>query len=463
MFFNKFKINIYLNELVKKYNNFSKNELENINFYIKTAGRIIYKRIIGKLTFLIIKELNELLQIYISFSDIENKYYIYQKKYINIGDIIGVEGNLFRTKNNVLSIKCKKILVLSKSYKFMPDKYHGISNYEVSYKKRYLDLIYNNSISTFIIRSKIINEIRNFLIKKKFIEVETPILQNIPGGANAKPFITKTNLSNKNIYLRISPELYLKKLLIGGFNKIFEINKNFRNEGISKFHNPEFSMIEIYITYVKYEYLIKLIQNLFKYISKKIFNKYIIYYDNIEINFNNSFEIYTMKESISKYNNIDIKKLNNINECIKILNKLNIKVINNNNINNIHLEIFKKTVEKKLIYPTFITEYPIEDSPLSKRNDKKQNIADRFELFINGSEIGNGFSELNDPYDQSLRFLKQFNEDNNKKYNFDYIDALEYGLPPCAGLGLGIDRIVMLFTNKKSIRDVILFPNIHYK
>ncbi|MCM0158305.1 lysine--tRNA ligase [endosymbiont of Metamasius hemipterus] len=454
---------MYLNELVKKYNNFSKNELENINFYIKTAGRIIYKRIIGKLTFLIIKELNELLQIYISFSDIENKYYIYQKKYINIGDIIGVEGNLFRTKNNVLSIKCKKILVLSKSYKFMPDKYHGISNYEVSYKKRYLDLIYNNSISTFIIRSKIINEIRNFLIKKKFIEVETPILQNIPGGANAKPFITKTNLSNKNIYLRISPELYLKKLLIGGFNKIFEINKNFRNEGISKFHNPEFSMIEIYITYVKYEYLIKLIQNLFKYISKKIFNKYIIYYDNIEINFNNSFEIYTMKESISKYNNIDIKKLNNINECIKILNKLNIKVINNNNINNIHLEIFKKTVEKKLIYPTFITEYPIEDSPLSKRNDKKQNIADRFELFINGSEIGNGFSELNDPYDQSLRFLKQFNEDNNKKYNFDYIDALEYGLPPCAGLGLGIDRIVMLFTNKKSIRDVILFPNIHYK
>ncbi|BBA84967.1 lysine--tRNA ligase [Candidatus Nardonella dryophthoridicola] len=454
---NNFKINIYLNEIKEKKISYI------INKYIKTAGRILYKRNFGKLVFLKIYDFNEYIQIYINKSFIPNIYFE-KIKNINIGDIVGVEGFLFYTKTNELSIKCKKIILITKTLKIFPDKFHKIVNNKIIYRKRYLDLICNiNSKNIFIVRHKIINEIRNFLIKKKFIEVETPILQNIPDGADAKPFETKLNFSEKKLYLRISPELYLKKLIVGGFNKIFEINKNFRNEGISNIHNPEFTMIELYSSYVRYNKLILLIQYLFKYIVKKIFNKKKIVYKDIEIDFNIPFKKISMKKSIYIYNKKlfnSIKDLNSKKKCIKILQNVTKKEYKNFNIREIHYELFKNIVEKKIKYPTFITNYPIEISPLSKK--KSKNIAERFELFIYGIEICNGFSELNDPLDQSNRFINQISKNKDKMYNYEYIESLEYGLPPCSGLGIGIDRLIMLLTNSDNIKNVILFPNLYY-
>ncbi|BBA85162.1 lysine-tRNA ligase [endosymbiont of Sipalinus gigas] len=453
--------------LISKYKDKSKEILKIINLTVNVSGRIIYRRKIGKLTFIKIQDINESIQIYISVSEINHKEYVYQDKLLDIGDIIWIKGILFRTKTDELSIKAKKIILLVKCLKSLPDKFHGLKKNEILYKKRYLDLISNKeSRYIFLKRFEIINEIRIFLIKKKFIEVETPILQSIPGGADARPFCTKINFSKKKLYLRISPELYLKKLIIGGFNKIFEISKNFRNEGISKNHNPEFTMIELYMSYSKYDHLIKLIQDLFKYLCKKIFNKYTIKYKNNIIDFSKSFNKLDLIESICIFTNISKKNINNINTCIEFAKSIGLNIcndINNISLGKIQLEIFKKCVENKLINPTFILNYPIEVSPLSRRKNSNKKIADRFELFICGVEIGNGFSELNDSEDQLNRFKDQLKYKKNKKYDFNYIEALEYGLPPTAGLGLGIDRIIMLLTNSDDIKDVILFPTIHYK
>ncbi|QCI27274.1 lysine--tRNA ligase [Buchnera aphidicola] len=464
---NNFKSNITIKKINKKYINYTKEELLKININFNITGRIIKQRIMGKASFIIIRELLEEIQIYVTEKKISSEFYNNEFKKWDIGDIVAVQGKIFKTKTEQLSIYCSVIILLSKSLRPLPEKFHGLHNQEIRYRKRYLDLLSNKNImKNFIIRSKILNIIRNFMNHNKFIEVETPMMQNIPGGANAKPFITHHNSLNINMYLRISPELYLKRLIIGGFTKIYEINRNFRNEGISKKHNPEFTMMELYIAYANYKDLMKFIIKLIKNITKKINKNYQIKYQEYIFDINKPFKILTMKNAILYYNkNIKKNELNNINKIKKITQLYNIPIKKKWTIEKIIVKIFKETTENKLIQPTFITEFPTEVSPLARKKNNNKKIVERFEFFIGGMEIGNGFSELNDPKDQKKRFLKQTNNKNQLKnkisfYDSEYIEALEYGMPPTAGLGIGIDRLIMIMTNQKNIKDVILFPTL---
>ncbi|WP_343188108.1 lysine--tRNA ligase [Buchnera aphidicola (Ceratoglyphina bambusae)] len=462
---NNFTPDIKCKEIKEKYNIYTREQLKKKNINKKVCGRIINIRIMGKASFCILKDFSGKIQIYISKKNIKKKFYDNHFKKWDLGDIIGVYGKIFKTNTKEITIKCKKLKLLNKIFRPIPNRFYGLIDKEKCYRRRHLDLISNEaSIKKFVIRSKIIFFIRKFFHQKKFIEVETPIIQNIPGGASAKPFITYYNSFKKNMYLRISPELYLKKLIIGGFEKIFEINKSFRNEGISKKHNPEFTMIEAYSAYSNYEYMMKLIENLFKYILKKIQKNYVIKYKNLKINFKKKFNIITMNKSILKFNK-DIKNsdIKDIKKLKKIAQKKKLIIKKKWNLEKLKVKIFEQTVEKNIIYPTFITHYPVETSPLAKRMKKKKYLTERFELFISGMEISNGFSELNNPIDQKKRFKKQIKNKKKNKNNFydkEYINALEYGLPPTSGIGIGIDRIIMLLTNSKNIRDVILFPTL---
>ncbi|QJC38537.1 lysine--tRNA ligase [Enterobacteriaceae endosymbiont of Donacia fulgens] len=465
VFPNNFKISISLHEIYKKYNHkniFSEKKIFNI------AGRIVNLRIMGKASFINIQDYTGKIQIYISQNKVSQKIYKNFLKKYDLGDIIGIIGYIFKTKTNILSIFCQKIYLLTKAIRPLPDKYHGLQDKEIKYRKRYLDLIVNKKTRyIFKKRSQIILNIRNFMNKQGFIEVETPMMHNIPGGALARPFITYHNTYNKNIYLRIAPELYLKRLIIGGLNKIFEINRNFRNEGISTKHNPEFTMMELYITYSNYKDLMIFFEKLFKKIYQIIFKNNLLKYNNYIFDLNKKFNKLTMKESIIYfYPNFSLENLEDSKKLIKIANLLNVKINQDWSKGKIIFEIFEEKIINKIIEPTFITEYPIEISPLSRNNDLNPSFTDRFEFFICGMEIANGFSELNDPEEQKKRFkeqqnIKNIHNDKNTYENFydqDYIEALEHGLPPTAGLGIGIDRLIMLFTDTKSIRDVILFP-----
>ncbi|CAL4323013.1 Lysine--tRNA ligase [Buchnera aphidicola (Chaitophorus populicola)] len=467
---NQFKKKHYFNEIYLKYNSKNRNELKNNTNKIQTAGRIIQKRIMGKAGFMRLQDSEGEIQIYAkknSFTSIKNNFNKF--KNLDLGDIIGIIGTIFKTRTHELTINCTKFILLTKALRSLPEKFHGLVDKNIRYRKRYLDFISNHNLKkNFQIRSQLISIIRNYMHKKKFLEVETPMLHNLPGGAIAKPFITHHNSLNKKMYLRIAPELYLKRLIVGGFEKIFEINRNFRNEGVSSRHNPEFTMMEIYLAYSNYKYLMKFLENLIKHLLKKIKKNYIIKYQKNTFNFKQPFSKLTMQESIVKFNNfIDPKDLKNFDQIKKIAKKLKLKIKNKWGIGKIITEIFEKTVEKKLIHPTFITEYPIEVSPLARQKNDKKNISDRFEFFIGGYEIGNGFSELNDPEEQKKRFKmqieqKKFKENKKIKYDKDYILALEHGMPPTAGLGIGIDRLTMIFTNQKNIKDVIMFPNMRF-
>ncbi|QCI23954.1 lysine--tRNA ligase [Buchnera aphidicola (Macrosiphoniella sanborni)] len=444
-------------------------ELKKLNIYVSVAGRMIQKRIMGKASFCTLQDIEGKIQIYVKEENITSKFYNDYFKKLDIGDILGVTGLLFKTKTGELSISCDSIKILSKALKPLPDKFHGLLNQEIRYRKRYLDLISNNQLyKIFQFRSNIIAEIRNFMIKKNFLEVETPMLQSIPGGANARPFITYHNEINASMYLRIAPELYLKKLIIGGFERIFELNRNFRNEGVSSRHNPEFTMMEAYIAYSNYQDMMELTESILKNITQSIFKKNKILFHKYEFDFSKPFHRLTMKNAILKFNkNIILSDLTDLKKIKLFAESIGIKIEKKWTIGHIENEIFEKTVEKKLIQPTFITQYPVEVSPLARRNNIDCNTTDRFELFIAGYEIANGFSELNDAEDQKNRFLKQINETNKKEnhnifYDEDYIEALKYGLPPTSGLGIGIDRLIMIFTNQNSIRDVILFPTLRY-
>lgn len=452
-------------ELNKQFGEKTKKELENIDLKISIAGRIINKRIMGKASFIILQDmLDSKIQLYITKNNIKDECYEKKIKKYNLGDIIGVYGTLFKTNTGELSIRCYKIIFLKNTLHPLPDKFHGLVDKELCYRNRYLDLIVNKkSCKIFKIRSQIISTLRKFMFKKKFLEVETPMLHPIPGGANAKPFVTYHKSLNLKMYLRISPELYLKRLIIGGFEKIFEINRSFRNEGISSYHNPEFTMMELYMAYSNYKDLIPLIEELFLVVTKKVLGNSIIYYKNQKINFSKPFKKMTMQEAILKYyKNIKEEDFNNYEKMISIANNLNIQKNHTYSIGHIIAEIFEKKVKQYLIHPTIIDQYPIEVSPLARRNDKNPKIAERFEFFIGGYEIGNGFSELNDANDQSKRFKEQIkkyqNDQKENYYDNDYIQALEYGLPPTAGLGIGIDRMIMILTNSTNIRDVIFFP-----
>ena len=461
---NDFRRSILADDLHKNYDDSSKEELEVNQIPASVSGRIIAKRVMGKASFIKLQDVSGQIQVRMERDRLPEGLYQEFKKW-DVGDIIGVSGVLFKTNTNELTVLADTSILLTKSLRPLPEKFHGLSNQEMRYRQRYVDLIMNEkSRNVFITRSKIITLIREFMNTRSFLEVETPMMHSIPGGAVARPFETHHNTLDMKLFLRIAPELFLKRLVVGGFERVYEINRNFRNEGVSTQHNPEFTMLELYQAYADYEDFMVLIEGMMSEISVGIHKSESIIYQEKEINFKGSFHRMTMEEAIIKYNP-DLNKENIRDKAYleNYANQLSIKIEETYNAGKIQAEIFEKTCEENLVEPTFIYAYPTEVSPLSRRNDSDPFITDRFEFFVFGRELANGFSELNDPEDQSERFkaqVKMLEQGDNEamSYDHDYIRALEYGLPPTAGLGIGIDRLVMLFTDSASIRDVLLFP-----
>ena len=464
-FINDFKPTNLAQDIINDYDGFSKEELEEKNVEVSVAGRMMLKRVMGKASFATLQDSSAKIQIFATRDELPEGFYNEQFKKWDIGDIIGAVGTLFKTNVGELSIRISQIKLLTKSLRPLPEKFHGLADQEIRYRQRYVDLIVSeDSRNVFKRRSQIVAYIRNFFNESDFIEVETPMLQTIPGGATAKPFETHHNALDIGMYLRIAPELYLKRLIVGGMDKVFEINRNFRNEGLSTRHNPEFTMIEFYQAYATYHDLMDLTEQLFRGIAVDVCGNSSIHYQGDDFDFSKSFNRISVFDSILKYNPKLIPDDLSESNAKATAEKLGIQVKDNWGLGKTQIEIFEATVEEKLIQPTFITEYPTEVSPLARRNDNNPFITDRFELFIGGREIANGFSELNDAEDQATRFKAQVAEkdagdDEAMHYDADYIRALEYGMPPTAGEGIGIDRLVMLFTDSPSIRDVLLFPH----
>lgn len=455
--------------LHKQYSEKTEPELEAHPISVKVAGRMMTRRLMGKASFTHIQDMSGKIQLYIRQDDVTPEVYEEFKQW-DLGDIIGVEGHMFKTKTGELSVKVHKIYLLTKALRPLPDKFHGLTDQETRYRQRYLDLIANEETRrTFIMRSHITNVIRQFLQERDFLEVETPMMQVLAGGAAAKPFVTHHHALDMPLFLRIAPELYLKRLVVGGFERVFEINRNFRNEGLSTQHNPEFTMLEFYQAYADYHDLMDLTEDLFRKIARDVLGTMTFSYQGLELNFNQPFERLTMKNAILRYNpELKEEDIQTLEAASNTAKKLDIPMHESYGLGKIQVEIFEKTAEHQLKQPTFITAYPAETSPLARRNDNDALITDRFELFIAGREIANGFSELNDPEDQAERFRQQMAEkaagdEEAMPYDADYIIALEHGLPPTAGEGIGIDRLVMLFTDSPSIRDVILFPHMRPK
>ncbi|VAY02348.1 Lysine--tRNA ligase [Arsenophonus endosymbiont of Aleurodicus dispersus] len=464
---NNFRREYLSSDLHVKYDEKYAEELTALNINVSVAGRMITRRIMGKASFATLQDMGGRIQIYISIDDLPKGIYNEQFKKWDLGDIIGTKGKLFKTKTGELTIHAYEIYLLTKALRPLPDKFHGLADQETCYRQRYLDLIANEqSRQTFITRSRVLSTLRNFMINKDFMEVETPIMQIIPGGAAARPFITHHNTLDIDMYLRIAPELYLKRLVVGGFERVFEINRNFRNEGISPHHNPEFTMMELYMAYADYKDLIMLTEELFRTVTQEVLGTTKVKYGEYLLDFGLPFSKITMKEAIVKFcYKTELTDLDDITKAITIAKSLNIEIEKGWGLGRVQCEIFEVVAESHLIQPTFITEYPAEVSPLSRCNDNNPFITDRFEFFIGGCEIGNGFSELNDAEAQAERFKEQISKKDEGDYEAmfyddDYITALEYGLPPTAGLGIGIDRMIMLLTNSHTIRDVILFPEL---
>ncbi|WP_108649501.1 lysine--tRNA ligase [Dongshaea marina] len=464
---NDFRRDCISSELHEQFGDKSKPELEQIGHKVKIAGRIMSRRIMGKASFATIQDMGGRIQLYVTRDDLPEGFYNQQFKKWDLGDIVGAEGVLFKSDTGELSVHVSAIQLLTKALRPLPDKFHGLSDQETRYRQRYLDLITNEeSRRTFEIRSKVIAGIRNFFNKRDFMEVETPMMQLIPGGASARPFITHHNALDLQMYLRIAPELYLKRLTVGGFEKVFEINRNFRNEGISPRHNPEFTMLEFYWAYSDYNDLMDITEDLLRQLALDVLGNTMVPYGDLEFDFGSKFARMTMKDSVLEHNpDITAEQLETVEGATAALAKLGIEAQESWGLGRLITEIFEETVEHKLIQPTFITEYPAEISPLARRNDDNPFVTDRFEFFIGGREIANGFSELNDAEDQAERFREQAaqkdaGDDEAMFYDEDFVTALEHGLPPTAGEGIGIDRLVMLFTNSHTIRDVILFPTL---
>ncbi len=427
------------------------------------AGRIKLYRLMGKASFLKIEDESGLLQIYLARDSLPEGFYNEIKKLIEVGDIIEVSGFPFVTNKGELSLHVKELRILTKALSALPEKYHGITDKELRYRQRYLDLIMNNEVKkTFQIRSKVISLIRRFFEDKGFLEVETPMMHPIAGGANAKPFVTHHNALGIDRYLRIAPELYLKRLIVGGFEAVFEINRNFRNEGMDATHNPEFTSIEFYWAYKTYKDLIALTKELFAYLFEHLELPKRLPYGDLEINFDNFTEI-GLIESLHEIGGVPEEIVHDRAMILAYLNERHIAVNEKLNLGQLQGELFDAFVEAKLIDPTFITDYPVELSPLARRSDNNPAVTERFELFIAGKEIANAFSELNDPLDQYERFkgqldAKEAGDDEAHEMDEDFVTALSYGMAPTAGQGIGIDRLVMMLTNEHSIRDVLLFP-----
>ncbi|MBI4925220.1 MAG: lysine--tRNA ligase [Bdellovibrio sp.] len=451
-------------DLHSKYNEKTREMLTELSIACSVAGRIMTIRLFGKAAFVTIKDRSGNIQLFVQKDKLGDGAYARFKE-LDIGDVIFSKGILFKTKTGELSIHIDTLVLLTKSLQPLPEKYHGIADVELKYRKRYLDLIMSDQTkAVFYKRFKIIEVIRKFFQAMDFVEVETPMMHPIAGGALARPFETHHNTLDMQLYLRVAPELYLKRLVVGGFERVFEINRNFRNEGISIKHNPEFTMLEFYQAYATYEDLILLTQELFQNIADQVLGTRTLTYQQTEINLDGTWKKLPFEEAVLTYSNF--KEKQNIRNHAKLLEYGQSKgyaMDSNSSVGELQAIIFDEEVEKHLVQPTFITLYPLDISPLSRKNEQDPFLVDRFELYIYGREMANAFSELNDPVDQKERFLsqvkarKQGNEEACEM-DEDYVTALEYGMPPTAGEGIGIDRLVMLFTNAASIRDVILFP-----
>ncbi len=466
---NDFRRDSVSDEIIAKYDHLSKEELEAQQIRVVVAGRIMLRRIMGKASFATIQDVGGKIQLYVARDSLQGDNYNEGFKKWDLGDIVGASGVLFKTQTGELTVWVDDIRLLTKALRPLPDKYHGLTDHEARYRQRYLDLIVNEqSRKTFLIRSKTVAYIRQFFNSKGFLEVETPMLQVIPGGASARPFVTHHNALDMAMYLRIAPELYLKRLVVGGFDKVFELNRNFRNEGVSTRHNPEFTMLEFYWAYADYHDLMDLTEELFRGLALSVLGSTEVPYQGHVFDFGKPFARMSVTESILHYNpTVTREQLATRESVAELAKSLGIQVKDNYGHGRILMEVFDELVETKLQQPTFITEYPAEISPLARRNDHNPEITDRFEFFIGGRELGNGFSELNDAEDQAERFREQVRQkeagdDEAMFYDDDFVTALEHGLPPTAGQGIGIDRLVMLMADAPSIRDVILFPHMRH-
>jgi len=432
---------------------------------VVVAGRIMSRRGMGKASFAHIQDGSRQIQVYMRLNDIGQEAYEFFGK-LDIGDIIGVSGKVFKTRMGEITIAVEKFTLLSKSLRPLPEKWHGLKDVDLRYRQRYVDLIVNPNVKeVFEARSKIIRAIRYFMDRKGFLEVETPMMQTIAGGAEARPFITHHNALDINLYLRIAPELYLKRLLVGGFEKVYEINRNFRNEGISTKHNPEFTMLELYQAYADYHVMMDLAEELVSTVAAEVIGTTKIEYEDTVLDLSPGWTRIPMLDAVKLHSGLDFNMLKGDAEARNAAKQaqLGIELDGTDTWSSVLNKIFDEVVEPKLIQPTFIMDYPVEISPLAKRKAENPDLTDRFELFIYGREMANAFSELNDPIDQRGRFLKQVEkrkagDDEAHMMDEDYINALEYGMPPAGGMGIGIDRLVMLLTSSSSIRDVLLFP-----
>ena len=461
---NDFRCQDQAAELVEKFGPVGREAMDLDPVAVKVAGRLMLKRPMGKITFAQIQDASGRIQVFVADNAPDRKTHDEFKHY-DIGDIVGIEGALFKTRTGEVTVRVKTLRLLAKSVRPLPEKFHGLSDAETRYRQRYVDLIMNEDARlVFVRRFRIVQSIRNFLVARRYLEVETPMMQPIPGGAAARPFVTHHNALDMDLYLRIAPELYLKRLVVGGFERVFELNRNFRNEGISTRHNPEFTMLEFYAAYLTYEELMALIETMLREVAQAVLGATTLDYQGHAIDLAQPYRRLTIAGAIKEFNpEVTDALLGDRDALIAKLKALDIACRPEDGIGGLQLTLFENTVEQKLVQPTYIVDYPTEVSPLARRSDRNPEVTERFELYIAGREIANGFSELNDPEDQAARFLQQAKQKEAgdaeaMHYDADYIRALEYGMPPAAGAGIGIDRLVMLFTDSPSIRDVILFP-----
>ncbi len=466
VFPNHFRRDALAADILSHYQDKSKEELEELNIRVAVAGRMMAKRIMGKASFSQLQDMSGRIQLFLQRDSLPEGVYNDGFKKWDVGDIIGAEGVIFKTNTDELSVKVDDVQLLTKSLRPLPDKFHGLSDTEIRYRQRYVDLIMNEDVKkSFYLRTAIIKYIRNYFDTNGFVEVETPMMQIIPGGATARPFETFHNALSLPMYLRIAPELYLKRLVVGGFERVYEINRNFRNEGVSTRHNPEFTMLEFYQAYADYKDLMDITEDLLRQLANDLLGSTQVTSEGNTYDFGSPFTRLSVFDSILHYNpELTAEDISELESAREVANKLGVKLKDSYGLGKVQIEIFEKTVEHRLMDPTFITEYPTEVSPLARRNDDNHFVTDRFEFFVGGREIANGFSELNDAEDQAERFKAQVAEkdagdDEAMHFDADYIRALEFGLPPTAGEGIGIDRLVMLLTDSPSIRDVILFPH----
>ena len=452
-------------DLIEKYEALDRDTLDLQPVQVTIAGRLMLRRTMGKLSFGNLQDLSGTIQIFVADNFPGKAEHEFFRKQVDIGDVLGVEGVLFKTQKGELTVRARRLVLLAKCLRPLPEKWHGLADQEARYRQRHLDLITNEDARLrFVQRSRTVQAVRQYLLDRRYLEVETPMMHRIPGGAAARPFVTHHNALDMELYLRIAPELYLKRLVVGGFEKVFEINRNFRNEGISTRHNPEFTMLEFYVAYRDYRYLMHLTEQMFQYVAKVVLGTTSFQYQGREIDFAKPFHRLTITEAIRKYHpEYTEAQLADRAFLASELQRLGISFRAQDGVGGLQLTLFEAKAEEFLFEPTFIIDYPAEASPLARRSDTHPEITERFELYIAGREIANGFSELNDPEDQAERFREQAQQKaagdhEAMHYDADYIRALEYGLPPTAGEGIGIDRLVMLLTDTPSIRDVILFP-----